>query len=224
VAVVVLAGGRGNRFGGELNKAYEPLAGRPVISWSLASAARVRTLKQIVVVTAQRDKQRAERVIANEQFEVDARLVVGGSTRHESEWRALQDLAANITAGRLDIVVIHDAARPLAESRLFDGVIASAHRHGGGVPVRPATALIGMEKPSADDPVAVQTPQAFRATALLKAYELADKAGFTGTDTASCVERFSDLEIHCVPGSSHNIKITYPGDLRLAAHLLSRRG
>jgi 2-C-methyl-D-erythritol 4-phosphate cytidylyltransferase len=70
--------------------------------------------------------------------------------------------------------------------------------------------------------VTVQTPQAFRAAPLLQAYQEAS-AAFAGTDTASCVERYTDLVVRWVPGSADNIKITFPHDLAVAEHLMARR-
>jgi 2-C-methyl-D-erythritol 4-phosphate cytidylyltransferase len=225
VAVVVLAAGRGSRVGKDVSKAFLPLAGRPMLSWSMAQAAQVPSVTQLLVVIAERDQDLAKRLLASERCGVPARTVVGGTTRHESEWRALEELAPDIHAGRLDIVVIHDAARPIAGSQLFEDVISGAHRHGGAIPAHPMTALIGTETSHplpASDVMAVQTPQAFRAAALLEAYELADVAGFTGTDTASCVERFSDLEVHCMVGRAQNIKVTFPDDFRVAERLLAQ--
>jgi 2-C-methyl-D-erythritol 4-phosphate cytidylyltransferase len=222
VAVVLLAAGSGSRVGQGVNKVFLLVAGRPMVSWSLVEAAQVQGVAQVVIAIAERDRELAEHVLAAERLNCDARTVVGGKTRHESEWRALQELAPDIAGGRLDVVVVHDTARPLTESLLFEQVIECAHRHGGAVPIRPAMALIGRDK-SARDVVAAQTPQAFRAAGLLRSYELAQKAGFVGTDTASCVERFSDLEIHCLLGSASNIKLTFPDDLRLAERLLTAR-
>jgi 2-C-methyl-D-erythritol 4-phosphate cytidylyltransferase len=220
---MLLAAGSGRRVGHRVNKVFVPVAGRPMLSWSLVEAAQVRGVAQVVIVIAERDRELVERILAAERLNCDASTVVGGKTRHESEWRALQELASDITGGRLDVVVVHDTARPVTESQLFEQAIACAHRHGGAVPIRPATALIGLDK-SACDVVAAQTPQAFRAAALLRSYELAHETGFIGTDTASCVERFSDLEIHCLPGSASNIKITFPDDLELAERLLTAPG
>jgi 2-C-methyl-D-erythritol 4-phosphate cytidylyltransferase len=75
--------------------------------------------------------------------------------------------------------------------------------------------------PGADALVAVQTPQAFRARPLLAAYDRAREEGFVGTDTASCVQRFTDLPVRWVPGDEHNLKITYPYDLARAERLVS---
>jgi 2-C-methyl-D-erythritol 4-phosphate cytidylyltransferase len=69
----------------------------------------------------------------------------------------------------------------------------------------------------------VQTPQGFRAEPLLAAYERAHREGFAGTDTASCVQRFSDLLVRWVPGDDRNIKITYAHDLAMADHAITRR-
>ncbi len=70
----------------------------------------------------------------------------------------------------------------------------------------------------------MQTPQAFRAGPLLGAYAAADRDGFVGTDTASCIEHYTDLPVHCVPGDARNIKITFPEDLALAERLLATSG
>jgi 2-C-methyl-D-erythritol 4-phosphate cytidylyltransferase len=70
----------------------------------------------------------------------------------------------------------------------------------------------------------VQTPQAFRAAELLAAYGQAERDGFTGTDTASCVERYSGLRIAAVPSTPANLKVTFPEDLDLAAGLVSSVG
>jgi 2-C-methyl-D-erythritol 4-phosphate cytidylyltransferase len=163
--------------------------------------------------------------------EVDAPEVLvvdGGESRHGSEWAALQALAPAITAQDIDVVVIHDAARPLAGTLLFAEVVATAIREGGAVPVleqRGLTPLDGelVEATATDErAVSVQTPQAFRAGPLLAAYERAHRDGFIGTDTASCIERYTELPVRCVPGDARNIKITYPEDLFLAERLLAK--
>ncbi len=224
-AVILLAAGSGSRVGHETNKVFLPLAGRRVFTWSLRWALQVPSVTRLVLVIAERDRALAEAVLAREAAGADVRLVRGGSTRHASEWNALQSLAPEIRRRELDIVVIHDAARPLASTAVFADVITQALAHGGALPVRPQPGLVpvdGTTPPPGHDVVAVQTPQAFRARPLLAAYEQADRAGFVGTDTASCIERFTSTPIWCVPGSAHNIKITFPEDLFLAEHLLAQ--
>ena len=68
----------------------------------------------------------------------------------------------------------------------------------------------------------MQTPQAFTARPLLEAYRRAAEDGFVGTDTASCIERYTEVPVHCVEGDAGNIKITFPDDLFLAERLLAK--
>jgi 2-C-methyl-D-erythritol 4-phosphate cytidylyltransferase len=220
-----MAAGTGTRVGHEVNKVYLPLRGRPAVAWSLESALRVPQVSRVVLVAAERDHSLAAQALACDAPRQVVEVVTGGSTRHASEWNGLQALSAEIRRGDLDIVVIHDAARPLASTALFAEVIATAWAHGGAVPVRPHTAVVrvdGAALAPREDIVAVQTPQAFAARPLLAAYHRADREGFTGSDTASCVENFSDLSVRYVTGSAHNIKITFREDLAIAEYLLNR--
>jgi 2-C-methyl-D-erythritol 4-phosphate cytidylyltransferase len=130
-----------------------------------------------------------------------------------------------VERGEVDVVVVHDAARPLSGPALFGRVVEAAREHGGGVPGLPQPALLGRDglAPWAGEAVAVQTPQAFSAAALLRAYAAADRVGFEGSDTAACMERFEpSVIIKHVPGDPTNIKITYAEDLFLAEALLAR--
>jgi 2-C-methyl-D-erythritol 4-phosphate cytidylyltransferase len=131
-------------------------------------------------------------------------------------------VAAAVDAGDVDVVAVHDTARPLAEATLFATVIEAAHRHGGALPGKIQRSLLPRRPGTTVETglVAVQTPQAFRAPELLAAYRQADRDRFTGTDTASCVERYTDLEIHRVESPATNIKITFAGDVPLAERLL----
>jgi 2-C-methyl-D-erythritol 4-phosphate cytidylyltransferase len=224
-AVILLAAGEGRRVGADTNKVLLPLAGMPVFGWSLKSVEHLEYVARVVVVVRGKDRAAVERTI-NEHFpKLVVTVVEGGSTRHGSEWNALQALAAPIDAGAVDVVAIHDTARPLAGG-LFHDVIRSAAEHGGALPVRPMPALVprDLEPIRAEETglVGVQTPQAFRARPLLDAYRAADRDGFVGTDTASCVERYTDLAIHCVPCAATNLKITFPEDVELAERLLEK--
>ncbi len=235
-AVVLLAAGAGRRVGADTNKVLLPLAGLPVFGWSLRWLESLEYVDQVVLVVRDRDRGIVERTLTEHFPDLSATVVLGGSNRHGSEWNALQALASRIDAGAVDVVAIHDAARPLAGTALFRDVIAAAHQHGGALPVRPMSGLIARDPVRAarsaqvaEDPAAparatglvgVQTPQAFRAQPLLEAYRAADRDGFEGTDTASCVEEYTDLEIRCVPCAATNLKITFPEDVALAERLL----
>ena len=220
----MLAAGEGRRSGHHTNKVLLPLAGRGVFTWSIESARRLETVTRTVLVIREEDRDVVTATLDREVGPPDVEVVVGGASRHASEWRALQALGPAIEAGEVDVVVIHDAARPLATTSMFASVIESAHEHGVAIPVRDQghlTALDDGTQPP-DRVVAVQTPQAFRAEPLLEAYRLADVDGFVGTDTASCMERYTDVPVLCVPGDAGNIKITFPEDLFLAERLLAK--
>ncbi len=228
-AVVVLAGGSGSRVGAALNKVYLPLAGRRVVSWSFRWACAVPEVGPYVLVVRPEDREIAEEALRRE-VRLPVTLVVGGGTRHESEQAALDALAPAVRRGDVDVVALHDGARPLAGPSLIASVVRTAADVGGGVPALAATGVLpvradGHPHPAPPDPlgglVRVQTPQAFRAPALLEAYAAAARAGVQGTDTSSTVTRFGDLAVRAVPGSRENLKVTYPHDLFLAERLLA---
>ena len=149
----------------------------------------------------------------------------GGATRHGSELSALRLLAPRIESGEVDVVAIHDAARPLASPALWAQVVAAAREHGGSLPARPAPGVVAAADltgaPTGAEWVTVQTPQAFRAAPLLAAHLAAERDGFEGTDTAACVAAYTDLRVVAVPGEAGNLKVTYADDLPLAERLLA---
>jgi len=230
VAVVVLAGGSGLRVGGDRNKAYLPLAGRTAVGISLRTTAAATCPQRLVLVVRADDLDLAERTLDDEFPHPPApvELVVGGASRHGSEERALRHLEPAIRAGELDLVLIHDAARPLCSPELVATLVRTAGETGGAVPGLAvddlaAVADDGTLAPLVGRHVRVQTPQVFAAAPLLDAYHRAAEAGFEGTDTAACFERFSSLPVTYVPGEEQNFKITYPHDIALADELVRRR-
>jgi 2-C-methyl-D-erythritol 4-phosphate cytidylyltransferase len=147
-------------------------------------------------------------------------VVGGGATRHASEWAALRVLADDIESGDVDVVVVHDGARPLAGLDLWRSVVDAAREVGGAIPVVPVTQLLHADLTPVTEAVgAVQTPQAFRAGAVLAAYRAAAEDGFEGTDTAACVSAYADVPVAAVPGSALNLKVTFPEDVALALEL-----
>jgi 2-C-methyl-D-erythritol 4-phosphate cytidylyltransferase len=215
-AVVILAAGSGSRVGAEINKVLLPLLDRPIVAWSLRTALALPDVRRVVLVVAPGEAAAVSATVSPFLGDGEVLLVEGGSTRHASEWNALSVLAPDIEAGLVDVVAIHDGARPLADAPLYSSVLAAAREHGGALPAVPMTGVIG----TSGDLVGVQTPQAFRALPLLAAYRAADADGFEGTDTASCLERYSPtLRIAAVPSSPLNLKVTFPEDLVLAAAL-----
>jgi 2-C-methyl-D-erythritol 4-phosphate cytidylyltransferase len=243
-AAVVLAGGSGTRVGAGRNKVHLPLGRRPVLVRSLALFARMPEIGPVVLVIRPDERAATHALLdADAEFAarvgVDLLVVDGGASRQESELQGLRALAVPIASGAVDVVLVHDGARPLAGRGLAREVLTLARAHGGAVPGVPlpdlavagsvtitqsdeSPAVVG-ERLTAVAPglVAVQTPQGFRAVPLLAACEAAVREGFVGTDTASCVERYGGPPARLVPTTGRNLKITYAHDLPVAARVLA---
>jgi 2-C-methyl-D-erythritol 4-phosphate cytidylyltransferase len=222
---VVLAAGLGTRVGADGNKAYLKLAGRSMVSWSVDAVARTPGIDRTVLVY-----RRGERELVTRTLEAEVRglveLVEGGDSRHGSEWNVLRYLATDVESGAVDVVLIHDAARPLAGPDLMSAAISTAREFGGAIPAVSAHDVMRATPAGSASGAAlvrVQTPQAFRARPLLDAYRLAQVDEFEGTDTSSCLERFTDVEVRTFRGMSTNLKVTYPQDVLVAARLLQDR-
>jgi 2-C-methyl-D-erythritol 4-phosphate cytidylyltransferase len=219
---VVLAAGLGTRVGADGNKAYLPLAGRSMVAWSVAAVTQVPQIARTVLVYRRGEHDLARRT-------ADVELVEGGDSRHASEYNVLRYLADDIEAGAVDVVVIHDAARPLAGPDMFVTALSVAREFGGAIPALTIPDVVrqgqgGLQSTSGSDMlVRAQTPQAFQALPLLNAYRAAADDGFEGTDTSSCIEKYTDLEVRTFPGDEANLKVTYPHDVAVAGRLLSAR-
>jgi 2-C-methyl-D-erythritol 4-phosphate cytidylyltransferase len=225
---VVLAAGMGTRVGADGNKAYLPLAGRSMVSWSVEAVAHSTSVDRTILVFRRGERDLATRTLVGELPGVTVELVEGGETRHGSEENVLRHLAPDIEAGMVDVVLIHDAARPLAGTAMMDAAIATARAHGGAIPVLPVHDVVevganGLISATDGMLARVQTPQAFRAQPLLAAYRLAAGGTFDGTDTSSCVQSFTDVDVRVFPGASSNLKVTFAHDVLIAEQLLRDR-
>jgi 2-C-methyl-D-erythritol 4-phosphate cytidylyltransferase len=219
-AVVVLAAGAGARVGAGSNKVLLPLGDRPVLAWSVQAALGLADVRRVLVVVRPGELDLVTDALAPFLGDAEVGVVEGGPSRHASEWNALQALSAEIGSGAVDVVAIHDGARPLAAPALFEATIAAARASGGAIPCVPLPGLLALDaRPLPAGLDGVQTPQAFRAGELLAAYASAAEAGFDGTDTAACWSRYTDLPVAAVPSSPRNLKVTFPEDLELALRL-----
>ena len=222
---IVVAGGSGSRFGAP--KQFALLAGRPVLEWSVAAC---RTCSDGIVLVLPEDSGAATGVstvstvpaVPADRHGADT-VVSGGPTRADSVRRGLA--AVPDDAG---VIVVHDAARPLASPGLFAAVVGALGEEGvdGAVPgLMPADTIKVVDRRGCVERtldrsrlVAVQTPQAFRADVLRRAHE---HAGPDATDDAMVVEG-SGGRVKVVPGETTNLKITGPGDLGSAELFLAR--
>jgi 2-C-methyl-D-erythritol 4-phosphate cytidylyltransferase len=230
-AAVLLAAGAGRRVGAGTNKVLLPLLGLPVLAHSVRTVLQVEGVHRVVLVVQPAERDLVADAVAPELGTHDVWLVDGGAERHHSEWAALQVLADDIEDGELDVVALHDAARPLATAALWRRVLDAAHRYGGALPAQPMVPLLDRAGSVTPPLLGVQTPQAFAAGPLLLAHRAAAADGFVGTDTAACLERAveqgllppEEMRIVGVPSGPDNLKVTFAEDLALAAQLLSGR-
>jgi 2-C-methyl-D-erythritol 4-phosphate cytidylyltransferase len=222
-AAVLLAAGSGTRVGSPVNKVLLPLGGIPILARSVRTVLEIDGVHRIVLVVRPEDREAVHEAVAPHLGAHDLWVVDGGATRHASEWQALRALAADVDEGEIDVVAIHDAARPLAPESLWRRVIDGAAAHGAAIPVVPLPQLSHRDGHVAPAGlVGVQTPQAFRAQDLLDAHRRAAATGFVATDTAACLTEFTEIVVRGIPSTASNLKVTFPEDVLLAERLLSR--
>ena len=151
-----------------VNKVLLPIAGIPILARSVRTVLDVAGVHRIVLVVRPEDRDAVSEAVAPHLGAHDLWVVDGGAQRHDSEWQALQVLAEDIENDELDVVAIHDAARPLAGAELWRAVIDAAAEHGGAIPVVESPQLSRADGSLAPSGlVGVQTPQAFGARVLL---------------------------------------------------------
>lgn len=216
-AIVILAAGSGSRVGAEVNKVLLELGPQPVIAHSLATALQVPDVARVVLVARPGEESAIADAVTSVIGDREVILVPGGEERQDSERAALDVLRPFIASGEIDVIAIHDGARPLAPVALYAIAIATAREYGGAIPAVPLTSVLTTDLRAVEGSlVGVQTPQAFRADALLAAY---DRGGNQATDTAAALG--DDVVVRAVPSTTRNLKITWPEDVRAAQRLIT---
>lgn len=223
---IVTAGGKGTRFSGPTSKQLALLNGRPLVLWSLAVFEAEPEIAEIVLVRPEDEADGVYLQLVREARLNKVRLVAGGPTRFDSVRNGFRSLHSNSAS---DVVLIHDAARPLVSAALAARVLASAIHEGTGLPVMPiqetikeVTAGRVVKTWPRERMCVAQTPQGFRCSILDRAYAWEDQHKlFTHeiTDEALLVER-AGFPVATVGGERRNLKITEPGDLKLAEYYI----
>jgi 2-C-methyl-D-erythritol 4-phosphate cytidylyltransferase len=225
VATALLAAaGTGERLGADAPKALVELAGRPMAWWSLRALAAASGVGEVVIAAPADCERQLEALAAEAAPSLEARVVSGGATRSDS---VSLGLAA---AGDAEVVVVHDAARPLVTTELFDRCITQLANWGCDGVVAAARATDTVKEADAGGRViatlersrlwAVQTPQVFRVQALAGAFAAGDLG--RAYDDAQLVEAAGG-DVRIVEAPRQNFKVTTPHDLRVAAWLLEER-
>lgn len=230
VFAILPAAGLGTRMAGPKPKQFLALNGQPILIHSLRAFASVERVTGIYVAVRAPEMERVEAQVAEYGLTERVRVVEGGDNRQESVSNALAALPAEAD----DVVLVHDAVRPLIDAATIDRTIDAVIEFGAAIVGLPAVDTIKHVERTAHGAlitatiprefvVLAQTPQGFRYGLLKKAFGEAMADGFVGTDEASVVER-AGLPVAVVHGSQVNLKITQPGDLELAEFYLRQRG
>jgi len=224
VVAVVLGGGVGNRFGASMPKQLLTLAGKTLVEHCVAAFAAAPGVDDVLLVMPPGYVDEAAELAGSQVSAV----ITGGVTRSDSVRNALAHLAVGSdpeTTG----VLLHDAARPLVTQRIIADCVAALDKHdAAGVAVPTSDTIVIAEDgvmshvPPRETLYRCQTPQCFRLSVIAKAHEVAaGDPAFVPTDDCGVVLRYlPDVQVHIVPGSERNIKVTYPGDLAIAEALL----
>jgi 2-C-methyl-D-erythritol 4-phosphate cytidylyltransferase len=229
VFVILPAAGLGTRMAGPQPKQFLALDGVPILVHSLRAFAAVPRVTAIYVAVRKTEMERVQAQVTEAGYAGRVKVVEGGEKRQESVAHALAALPAEDD----DIVLVHDAVRPLIDAATIERTIDAVIETGAAIVGLPAVDTIKQVERTAHGAlitatiprefvVQAQTPQGFRFGLLKKAFAEAEADGFVGTDEASLVER-AGLSVAVVHGSQVNLKITQPGDLELAEFYLRQR-
>ncbi|MDI9519838.1 MAG: 2-C-methyl-D-erythritol 4-phosphate cytidylyltransferase [Bacillota bacterium] len=215
VCAVIVAAGSATRLNAGKNKALLPLMGQPLFLYA------VRALKpfcgQVILVTKEEERAEFEAVLfENSITGID--FANGGAQRRHSVENAL-----NLVSNDMDLVLVHDAARPLISKRVIQEVIQAAGEFGAAIPALAVVDTLRRmadghsQTVSRDDLFSVQTPQGFQTDLIRRAYQHSDAVT---TDDAGLVEKLGH-QVHLVKGDPRNIKITLQEDFTLAEQYLT---
>jgi 2-C-methyl-D-erythritol 4-phosphate cytidylyltransferase len=209
-------------------KQFLGIGGVPVLVRSVQAFLEVPRVNAIYVAVRAHERERLEAQMKEYGLDNRVKVVEGGDNRQESVSNAL----AAVECIEEDIVLVHDAVRPLIDPATIERTIDAIVKHGAAIVGLPAVDTIKQVERTADGAIVTstiprervvlaQTPQGARCGLLLRAFREAEADGFAGTDEASVLER-AGIEVAVVAGSARNFKITQPGDIELAEFYLAQ--
>ena len=222
VSVIFPAAGQGRRMKAGVNKVFLELGGRPMLVRALLTFSACAEVGELIVAAAEDEVDFLRRALAKVPGLKPYQVTAGGEERQYSVRNALQEVSPEA-----QLILVHDAARPLVTGEVIERVIAAAKECGAAVAaVREKNTVkvvdeAGFVQATPDRATlwAVQTPQGFRRDILLRAHVRATEDGFLGTDDAALVERLGE-PVRVTEGDYRNIKVTTPEDLLLVEAFL----
>ena len=213
-------------------KQFLAIAGVPVLVHCLRAFLAVARVEAIYVAVRKPEIERVEAQIAEFGLGAKVHVVEGGDQRQQSVGNALAQLVSETGCAEDDVVLVHDAARPLIDPATIDRTIDAVAEQGAAIVGLPAVDTIKQVERTAHGAIVTatiprerivqaQTPQGARCGLLRRAFAEAAADEFLGTDEASLLER-AGIAVAVVAGSAKNFKITQPGDLELAGFYLQK--
>ena len=215
---------------GSVDKLTLNLNGRPLLAHTVSTFLSWPRLTGLAVsVTEGREEEFKELLRAHCSSLDKVVILAGGDQRQDSIRRALECLEEKWHPGSSDIALIHDGARPFVDAELFDNLVTNLASCDAVIPATPVRdtikrvngpIVVGTE--DRETLRLVQTPQAFRFSAILDLHKKAERESFYGTDDASLVEKYNGV-VRWIPGSPLNLKVTVPEDIALVGELMAAR-
>ena len=221
---IIVAAGRGIRFGGDIPKQFRNILDRPLLYWTAAQFEKARSIDEIILVVAEDFLLYAgDKVVASNNFKKLTRIIKGGATRRESVANGLKSLP--ISSG---FVAIHDGARPVIDSDDIDNVVEIAKKERAAIlachiadTVKRVEADYIISTLDRSKLYQAETPQVFQYDLIQAAHEKYIE-GKEATDDSSLVESLG-FKVRTVIPSRNNLKVTTEEDLELAASIIKER-
>jgi len=222
---IVLAAGKGNRFGSDIPKQFMALGKKPVAAHSLQVFEKMECIDSVVLVTLEEYINYCKKIVYDYGCNKICAIVPGGKSRQESVYNGIKALSGN----EHDIIIIHDSARPFIKASDVLNTVEAAYVHKAAVLALPATDTVKL----ADDKMftaqtlyreklyLAQTPQAFRKDILVKAHENEKESSLSAYDDCQLVEK-TGIRPKIIIASNKNIKITHSFDLEFAEFLMEK--
>ena len=211
---VILAAGDSTRFGAEVNKLFYKVNGKELVLYPVETFLKNIDIDEVILVSSDTNKSTLENLLADYQ---SVSIILGGESRQDSEYFALQHLQNKATDNCL--IVIHDAARSFVSSKLLTNLVNAAKEHGSAAPYLDNSKYYDKENDEIvrnRKIVDIQTPQVYKFKELFDCYSFLSKNNFTGmVDTTESMFKFNKFETHVIRGEESNLKITYKSDLEI---------
>ena len=211
---VILAAGDSTRFDAEVNKLFYKVNGKELVLYPVETFLENNEIDEVLIVSSKSNNSELEKLLTKHQ---SVSIVLGGDSRQESEYCALQHLQ-NIATDNC-LIVIHDAARSFISSELLTNLVNTAKEYGSAAPYVDNSKFYDIKNNEIvinKKIVDIQTPQVYKYKELFECYSFLSKNKITGmVDTTESMFNFNKFETHVIKGEDSNLKITYKSDLEI---------